>query len=315
MFAVYKITNNFNHKCYIGSSIRVTKRWQEHIQKAKNPNSKEYQYPLYRAFRKYGIDNFSFEILKDDFESAQEMQLYEQQMIIAFDSCNSQKGYNQTLATSLSALAQANNKKYIEKISQKCAKVDIDENIITIYPSYHEAARQNIQTENPEENANIIRQICKGEIAGYRNMYFRDLDEKGQVISKPIKKIHGKKSIIGIKIDSPDIIVFFESISEAARQLKIDRSSITQCIAGSTKYSVVGGYIFREIDLYGTIIENSIDIESKIQDYADKYPEINGERHSISEWAKIYGIQAQTIRARKRHGWDLITAITTPLKK
>ena len=30
MFSVYKITNKINNKCYIGSSIRVEKRWKEH---------------------------------------------------------------------------------------------------------------------------------------------------------------------------------------------------------------------------------------------------------------------------------------------
>ena len=66
MYTVYKITNLTNNKCYIGSSIRVEKRWQEHKNTAFNPNSPHYQYPLYRAFRKYGLKNFSFKIIKND---------------------------------------------------------------------------------------------------------------------------------------------------------------------------------------------------------------------------------------------------------
>lgn len=31
MYSVYKITNLTNNKSYIGSSIRVEKRWREHI--------------------------------------------------------------------------------------------------------------------------------------------------------------------------------------------------------------------------------------------------------------------------------------------
>ena len=30
MYSVYKITNKINNKCYIGSSIRVEKRWNGH---------------------------------------------------------------------------------------------------------------------------------------------------------------------------------------------------------------------------------------------------------------------------------------------
>ena len=69
MFSVYKITNTINNKCYIGSSIHPAKRWRQHINLAQNPNSSGYNYPLYKAFRKYGIEQFTFEILRDDFES------------------------------------------------------------------------------------------------------------------------------------------------------------------------------------------------------------------------------------------------------
>ena len=65
MFTVYKITNKINQKCYIGSSIRVNKRWQQHINDANNPNNEKYNYPLYQAFRKYGLENFTFEVIEE----------------------------------------------------------------------------------------------------------------------------------------------------------------------------------------------------------------------------------------------------------
>ncbi len=92
MFTVYKITNKINNKCYIGSSIRVEMRWKQHINPSKEKNNSGYNYPLYKAFRKYGIDNFNFEILKDDFETIEEMQRYEKEMIIFYNSYNN--GYN-----------------------------------------------------------------------------------------------------------------------------------------------------------------------------------------------------------------------------
>lgn len=55
MFTVYKITNKINNKCYIGSSIRTEKRWKQHINASNNLNSPHYNYPLYQAFRKYGL--------------------------------------------------------------------------------------------------------------------------------------------------------------------------------------------------------------------------------------------------------------------
>ena len=62
---IYKITNLINSKVYIGQSRNIEERWKEHIEKGNNQNSEEYNYPLYQAFRKYGIDNFKFEILEE----------------------------------------------------------------------------------------------------------------------------------------------------------------------------------------------------------------------------------------------------------
>ena len=63
MGCIYKITNTINNKCYIGQSINITARWQAH----KNAvNSKTlYHYPLYRAFRKYGLENFTFTVIEE----------------------------------------------------------------------------------------------------------------------------------------------------------------------------------------------------------------------------------------------------------
>lgn len=61
---IYKITNLCNQKCYVGQSKNISKRWSNHKQIAYNKNEKGYNYPLYAAFRKYGLHNFKFEILE-----------------------------------------------------------------------------------------------------------------------------------------------------------------------------------------------------------------------------------------------------------
>ena len=64
MCGIYKITNLLNNKVYIGQSINILKRWTSHSTEYSNPNSKAYNYALYRAIRKYGINNFSFQIVE-----------------------------------------------------------------------------------------------------------------------------------------------------------------------------------------------------------------------------------------------------------
>lgn len=59
---VYKITNNITGDFYIGSSRHVKHRWYDHrcsFTWKRHLNSK-----LYLDFQKYGLDNFTFEIVE-----------------------------------------------------------------------------------------------------------------------------------------------------------------------------------------------------------------------------------------------------------
>ncbi|KLA21064.1 hypothetical protein B4078_5392 [Bacillus cereus] len=105
---IYKITNKLNGKCYIGQSINIPKRWENH--KCMNGN---HSYPLYLAFKKYGIDNFSFEVL--EYCSKEELEHKEYFYILLYDSTN--HGYNQTLNTRNPLLDDEIMKKAIENMT------------------------------------------------------------------------------------------------------------------------------------------------------------------------------------------------------
>ena len=60
IIGIYKITNLINNTSYIGHSKNILQRWNQHRYDSKNK-----QLPLYREIRKYGIKNFSFEILEE----------------------------------------------------------------------------------------------------------------------------------------------------------------------------------------------------------------------------------------------------------
>lgn len=62
MIGIYKIENKINNKIYIGQSHKIEQRWKEHIA-AMNKTSVNYR-PLYRAFKKYGINNFDFSVIE-----------------------------------------------------------------------------------------------------------------------------------------------------------------------------------------------------------------------------------------------------------
>lgn len=56
---IYKITNLVNNKVYIGQSVDIERRWRDHRKVYETGNSL-----VYKAFRKYGLENFSFEIIE-----------------------------------------------------------------------------------------------------------------------------------------------------------------------------------------------------------------------------------------------------------
>lgn len=65
------------------------------------------------------------------------------------------------------------------------------------------------------------------------------------------------------------VVVYYESISEAARKENTDRGSITKCLAGSTKYSNVKKRIWRKVE-NNNIIENKIPIQDILNKFKEK---------------------------------------------
>lgn len=90
MIGIYKITNLINNKCYIGQSIHIEKRFAQH--KSPYEIERDKEKPLYKAFLKYGIENFSFEILEEC--SSEELNEKEKFYIEKYKSLTSQNGYN-----------------------------------------------------------------------------------------------------------------------------------------------------------------------------------------------------------------------------
>lgn len=91
MAYIYKITNKLNGKAYIGKTLNnVETRWQEHIRESNKERS--FERPLYRAIRKYGVKNFTLEILEEVSEDVvNEKEVF---WINYYDTY--QKGYNAT---------------------------------------------------------------------------------------------------------------------------------------------------------------------------------------------------------------------------
>lgn len=238
---IYCITNKINNKKYIGSTKNPDRRKKEHFNSAHWKSAQSYDFPLQKAIRKYGEENFIFEILEecDELIVAER----EKEWIIKSNSLtNIGHGYNQTIETNCALRDKDIINKNIERNGIKCALVDNNNNILQVFRSYREASKTILGVDE----SSPIRKVCDGEAFSIRGFIFRRVLSDGRVeiiINKTRKR---RTAVVGINIDNPEDKVYYESISEAARQENIQRESISKCVHGSSKYSKVGGRIWRK---------------------------------------------------------------------
>ena len=238
---VYRILNKINGKSYIGSTNSPERRKNEHFNSAKWQSCQSYNYPLQKAIRKYGEENFIFSILEEcdkEFVAEKERHYIELYNTLT----NTGYGYNQTIETECALRDEQFINQHIERTGIKCALVDNKNNIVQTFNSYHDAAR----TVLGIDEGSIIRKVCNGENYSCSGHIFRRLKEDGTVEIPKQKTRKRKTAIYGISINNPNDIVYYESVSEAARQENIERSSLSKCINGSTKYSKVKNRIWKK---------------------------------------------------------------------
>lgn len=96
--SIYKITNTINSKVYIGATIQnpPEDRWYRHTNiKQRNQQKSKL---LYRAFDKYGIDKFKFEVIYQSLDHEHCLKEMEPYFIKLYESYwKTGKGYNLTL--------------------------------------------------------------------------------------------------------------------------------------------------------------------------------------------------------------------------
>ena len=101
---IYKIENLINHKVYIGQSIDIERRFRNHINNEASPH-------LRRAFEKYGIENFSFEIIKE----TKDLDYWEIFLIQIYKATDKRYGYNSDFGGNARKVCSEEHKQKISK--------------------------------------------------------------------------------------------------------------------------------------------------------------------------------------------------------
>lgn len=150
MTGIYKITNKINNKSYIGYARDIEDRWKTHKSRAFNPHGKEFEKTLYRAFRKYGVENFDFSVLLKC--SEEQLSTTEIFFISYYDT--HKNGYNET------AGGEGVSNKGESHPNHKLTQLDV-ENIRTLY--YHRMRKMEVRKMYPHIGDSGFNKVWKGE--------------------------------------------------------------------------------------------------------------------------------------------------------
>lgn len=163
---IYFIKNKINNKYYIGQAINIKKRLLKHLS---NFHAKKYDNPLYRAFDKYGLDNFEYGVIKEfegnDFTLIKkELDTLEVRFIQEYKSYGD-SGYNQTIGGDGGILGYKMTEEQKEKVSKNSKAMNEDgRNIIWIYDIGEKTYSMFITPEYASEFFNIKANTLRSAI-------------------------------------------------------------------------------------------------------------------------------------------------------
>lgn len=261
---IYKIINNKNNKIYIGQTIyKAEKRFKDHKRAYKKyVESGKTTTKLYNAFKKYGIENFSVEII-EKCENKEQLNKKEIYWIEKLNTMNC--GYNTIeggkAATTTIEIKKVLSEKAIERFStnkgdktrkavsekqkerikngthkfcgksginhfrhKKIKQLTVDGNIIAVYNGSFEAQRNTgVSQSDIIKSCNNKRDHTPG---GYIWVYeFITTQEMNEKIKRVLKI--KQKNEITIKNLKTGIITKYDNATDAAKELNISRSLIT----------------------------------------------------------------------------------------
>ena len=246
---IYRITNLINGKEYIGQTANKysSKRWDAHKHEAAKGNPK----PLYRAMKKYGVENFVFKVMLTNIPVDQ-LDFYE---ILWIKKKNSlvPKGYNLTKGGDVFSYKGEENLSFGKTPWNKGIprSEDCKEKI---KQSWTEEKRKQYSDFFKRENNPMYGKHFKGVSRyGKDNPFFQK--HHSEDTKKKIKEFSKEKSksIIRCDKETGKELQSYDSIREATKWVcentpfqNPDHSFISRCAQGKHKYAYGYNWKFKE---------------------------------------------------------------------
>ena len=253
---IYKITNKINNKCYIGQTNNYKSRFKDHKGMYDNKSGKI----LCRAFKKYGIDNFKFEVI-DYGANYNELEIY---YIKYYNSINhgyniSPGGENPPIKKGENGSNAKHTQKEIDRLKDDLKNTD--------------KSFEDLAIEYKYKNKCTVQRINSGES-------WRDDD-----IEYPIRKISNEELVDNIMYMLKNTSLTQKEIS---KQLNVKRSTVTMTNIGDHNRRDNEIYPIREDKRSNTKKENFYD---ELIEYIILHP-----KKSLKSISEKFGISRDKIQ-------------------
>lgn len=204
IWTIYKHTNKFNNKIYIGQTCQTLhRRW------GKDGKNYEGSPKFWPAIQEYGWNNFSHEVIETNILTQTKANEREQYWIAFYDSYNT--GYNATLGGTF------------EEVEVICVETQ------EIFPSLSLCAAQlDISTQNLSQNACINHRTCKGLHFAYLSEYNENWQPAPEYDTARRKEVSTlKKEVYCLETNS-----FYDSATSAGEATGVGVRYVCKCCEG-----------------------------------------------------------------------------------
>lgn len=272
-YYIYKIECVANERVYIGQTFNMHKRKKEHFNDLKR--NKHHSILLQRAYNKYGVENFNHTLIEECLESqANDREIY---WINFYNSIDKYKGFNLDGGGSLKGISditrekhRINGRKHYYKVAYKYlnspearlkrSKAFRGEN----NPMYGKTPREwmdegtyekwvedkrkrlSVKENNPMKNGHTeeSKQKISMAVRGENNPFYgkEHSDEFKQRLSEERR---GAGNPNAVKVLCLNNNVYYDTITQAGKELGIDGSAISKICRGKIKHTK--GYKFKYV--------------------------------------------------------------------
>lgn len=256
---IYKISNNFDNKLYIGLTTKTNakERWYQHRYLARHLSSSDKSY-LHHSMNEHGVDNFTFEVIEED---ENELLPEREQYWIDYYNSYIPNGYNLTLGgEGTPGFSRPQSEEERKKKGESIKK------FIEEHPEEREERRKRMieQNNNPKYRQKALdgyQQFLKNNpnyFSGENNPFYGKHHTE-----ESLAKIHAaaekrKLAIQQLDKDTEEIIAIHNGVKEAERAIGVSHGWISKA---AKQGKVAYGYKWKFVESVTTNSNSEISTE------------------------------------------------------